>query len=335
MTIPVYNSAATLERCIRSAMRQSLRDIEIRVADDGSTDDSAAVADRLAAEDLRVTVIRLLPNQGKPAAMNRLIAAARGEWIAVLDADDAFEDERLARLVTAAERAGVEMVADNILYVDGGADRVVRTAFDPQSGSRTLSRHHLAANSDSYAEFDFGILKPIIRRDFLAANSLTYYEQTRLAEDFYYLMNFFVAGGTGLLLSEPGYFWTMPFGTLSRQWTRTGAGAWRYDYRQALLANQHFIAEMTRLGQTDMLAMLEARSRQYHAMIHYLDAQRLAAEGARLACVGTILGHPATWRLLARRVAGRLRRSLSARDAKAAQGIVFTPHPSLRTQNEG
>ncbi len=50
IAIPVYNSAATLTRCIRSAMQQTMRDIEILVADDCSTDDSAAVAEALAAE---------------------------------------------------------------------------------------------------------------------------------------------------------------------------------------------------------------------------------------------------------------------------------------------
>jgi glycosyltransferase involved in cell wall biosynthesis len=102
VAIPVYNSASTLERCIRSAMRQTLADIEILVADDGSTDDSATVADRLAQEDSRIRVLRIVPNGGKPAAMNRLIAEARGEWVAVLDADDAYHDARLEHLVAAA-----------------------------------------------------------------------------------------------------------------------------------------------------------------------------------------------------------------------------------------
>ena len=333
VAIPVYNSSATLERCIRSAMRQTLRGIEILVADDASTDGSGELAERLAAEDPRVKVLRLPENGGKPRAMNMLVEAARGTWVAVLDADDAFHDERLERLLHAAgsapDGAQVDMVADNIWYVDGGADAVVRTAFPSGAPPRVVTRRDLAANSDSYAEFDFGILKPIMRRAFLLRHSLAYTERTRLSEDFYYLMHFFAAGGAGLLVSEPLYYWTMPFGTISRQWTQTGAGAWRYDYRQALQANEHFIAEMAGKGQTDMVRMLRARSRQYRAMIPYLDAQRYASERAWLRSVATIAGHPRTWRLLANRVLGRVRRRLAASAGPALSGSA-APHPSLR-----
>ena len=327
VAIPVYNSASTLERCIRSAMQQTLRDIEILVADDCSTDDSGVLAERLAAEDDRIRVIRLSPNGGKPRAMNAMIAAAQGIWVAVLDADDAFHPQRLERLVEAVETNGVEMAADNLYYVDAGVDRVLRTGFDPALGNRTLTKAELIAGADTFASFDYGILKPMIRRDFVQKHGLTYYEQTRLAEDFYYLLNFFVAGGRACLLAEPLYYWTLPFGTVSRQWTGTGGGAWRYDYRTALRANEHFLARMGERGETAIVAMLQQRSRQYVAMIHYIDAQRLAADRRWLACVATIARHPSTYRLLLGRVTGRLARKL--RPVKAPPGTTEAEFPRL------
>ncbi len=318
VTIPVFNSASTLERCIRSAMRQTLRDIEILVADDCSTDDGAAIAEALAREDARIRVLRLSPNGGKPRAMNRMVAEARGTWVAVLDADDAYHPRRLEMLVAAAEAAGVEMAADNQFYIDAGVGQVLRTGFDPEIGQRILGTRDLVAAADTYAEFDYGLLKPVVRRDFLLAHGLTYYEHTRLAEDFYYLLNFFVAGGRACLIGEPLYDYTMPFGTISRQWTATGSGAWRYDYRPALRANQHFEAEMRRRGEHEVAAMLQARGRQYRAMIHYIDAQKLAAGGNWLRCVGTILGHPSTWGLLAGRISGRVLRRFKAAASGAA-----------------
>lgn len=327
VAIPVYNSAATLERCIRSAMSQTLEDIEILVADDCSTDDGAALAHGLAAQDPRVTVIAISPNQGKPHAMNRMAAVARGTWLAVLDADDAFHPERLERLVAAGEAAGVEMAADNLVYVDGGVDMVVRTAFDQDAPHRLVLKADLLSHSNSYAEFDFGILKPIMRLDFLRQHGLTYYEHTRLAEDFYYLLGFFVAGGRGVLLAAPLYYWTMPFGAISRLWTETGSGAWRYDYRQALAANTHFIGVMAEKGEADVVAMLQARSRQYRAMVHYLDAQRQASEGAWVLSFTTIALHPSSYGLLLRRIIGRIGRGL-ARPQATSQ--LLPTHPSLR-----
>lgn len=328
VAIPVFNSEQTLERCVRSAMGQTMRDLEILIADDASTDGSAALAERLAAEDPRIKVLRLSSNGGKPRAMNAMVWAARGDWIAVLDADDAYHASRLECLVAAAEAAGAAMAADNILYVDAGADQAVRTAFPSGGAPRALDKADMIANSDSYAEFDFGILKPVMLRSFLLAHGLAYYEETRLSEDFYYLLSFFVAGGTGVLVGEPLYYWTMPFGTISRRWTGTAAGAWRYDYRGALLANEHFIAAMDRQGEAEVVIMLRARSAQYRVMTHYLDAQRLAAEGAWPACAATIASHPGTWPLLVRRVLGRVRRGLQSNAMAASGGLP--PHPSLR-----
>ncbi len=329
--VPVYNSASTLRRCLTSAAAQTLREVEIIVADDASTDESAAVAEAVAATDPRMRVIRLPQNAGKPHAMNLMMAQARGDWVAVLDADDAYAPDRLARLIAAAEAHGVDMAADNLRYVDAGlpADTsgfgaVLRTAFDASEPDRVIALLDLVAAADSYAEFDYGILKPVVRRSFVEAHGLAYHEDSRLAEDFTYLLDYMVAGGSCVLCSTPLYDWTMPFGTLSRQWTQTGAGAWRYDYRGALRANAHYIGLMQARGQHAVVAMLQRRGAQYAVMVHYIDAQRSAAEGRRAAALLTLLKHPSTWTLLARRVTGRLRRA-AGRTAGPATTPTTTP----------
>jgi len=315
VVIPVFNSAATLDRCVRSATAQTLGKIEILIVDDGSTDSSAAVADALAREDARIRVIHLVSNGGKSHAMNVAIEGARGDWVAVLDADDAIDATRLARLLVAAEASNADLVADNLQYFDAGAAEILRSGFRPFATPRTLTTADLLVNNDSFGEFDFGLLKPMIRRSFIEEHGLHYYEKTRLAEDFYYLLNFFVAGGRGCLIGEALYCWTLPFGTKSRTWTTTGSGAWRYNYREALAANSHFAVEMAARGHDDVVAMLQHRASQYRVMIHYLDAQRQASE-RRWAKAGlTILSHPSTYTLLCSRIVGRVRRALSAPQA--------------------
>lgn len=97
VAVPVYSSASTLEPSIRSSMYQPLRDLETVVADDASTDFSGILAEWLAAEVSDVAGLRLPENGGKPGAMSKLVGAALGKRIAVLDADDAFHDGRLGR----------------------------------------------------------------------------------------------------------------------------------------------------------------------------------------------------------------------------------------------
>jgi succinoglycan biosynthesis protein ExoO len=312
--IPLYNSASSIERAVGSALRQSLRDIEVIVADDASGDHGAELVAAMAQDDARLRLLRLPENRGKPYAMNVMAQQASGEWLAVLDADDAFHPTRLEYLLERAGKAGVAMVADNIRYIDAGIDdptrRCVRTGFAPGGKDRILSLGDLLRAADSFADFDYGILKPVIRRDFVAAHALAYDETTRLAEDFFYLLAFFVAGGRALLCSEPLYDWTMPFGAVSRQWTTTGAGAWRYDYRPTIAANDRAIAAMSARGLDHVVAMLRRRGRQYRAMVPYIEAQRLAASGRPGAAASTVLRHPVAWPLLARRVASRAARSL-------------------------
>ncbi len=322
--VPVYNSAPTLARCLDSARRQTVADIEILVADDASTDDSAAIAEAASRADPRVRLIRLAANGGKPRAMNLMTAQAQGEWLAVLDADDCYHPARLERLIAAAETHGTDMAADNLLYVDAGLPderdgaafgTVLRAAFDAATPDRVFGRAEFVAGADSFGEFDYGILKPVIRRRFVSAHGLAYSEASRLAEDFTYLLAYVVAGGRCVLVGEPLYSWTMPFGTVSRRWTQTGAGAWRYDYGAALAANAELIGAMRAQGHGDVAAMLERRGRQYRVMTHYIGAQRQAAGGARMAALITLCSHPSTWRLLVRRVAGRARRAVASRVA--------------------
>ncbi len=309
IAIPVYNSASTLEACLRSASAQTLDDIEILVADDGSTDDSAAIVARMAEADPRIRLLRLERNGGKPRAMNLLLQHASGRWFAVLDADDVYHPDRMTQLVAAGEARDVDMVADNLEYYDAGVSQVLRTGFDPVLGVRVLGTRDLLEQTSSFADFDLGLLKPVIRRSFIDRHELVYHD-TRLAEDFYYLLEYFVAGGRCCLLPDALYRWTLPFGTLSRRWTTTGSGAWRYDYRQALRANQHYVELMRKRGHADVVALLQARGRQYGVMIHYLDAQRAAAAGRRLKAAWVIASHPSTYRLLVTRIAGRLLRAL-------------------------
>ena len=91
VVIPLYNKEAEVERALRSVIEQSLAPREIIVVDDGSTDGSRAIVERIIAEHPEGG-IRLItqPNGGVSAARNRGIAEAKGDYIALLDADDVW-----------------------------------------------------------------------------------------------------------------------------------------------------------------------------------------------------------------------------------------------------
>ncbi len=307
--IPVYNSAHTLSRAVMSVLQQSLGSVEVLVVDDASTDGTLDVASRLAEADPRVQVVAVPQNGGKSRAMNQAAAVARGTWIAVLDADDRYLPGRLETLVSAGERNGADLVADNQLHVDDATGEVVRQAFHQDGSGRNVGLADFIAHSNPQANFDFGILKPMVRAEFVRRTALQYFPGAALAEDFYYMLEFFALGGRAWLVHAPFYEWTLPFSPTARRWTSTGAGPWRYDYRSALQTNLHYQAKLAGSGNPAVAALLDRREREYGIMVHYLDAQRALADTRDWKrAAGIILGHPGTWTLLARRVAGRAAR---------------------------
>ena len=94
--VPCFNGAATLDATLASARAQTATELEIVYVDDGSTDASAVIAERHAAADARVRVVRQ-DSRGVGAARNAGLALARGRYVSFLDADDLLEPEKLAR----------------------------------------------------------------------------------------------------------------------------------------------------------------------------------------------------------------------------------------------
>lgn len=96
---PCYNGAAFLQTTLRSALAQTHAPLEVIVVDDGSTDESASLAEAFGSP---VRVIRQA-NQGESVARNRALTEARGSHVLFLDADDLLEESALAHLVQAVE----------------------------------------------------------------------------------------------------------------------------------------------------------------------------------------------------------------------------------------
>lgn len=94
--LPFYNAADTLAEAVASIQRQSCPDFELILLDDGSTDASPRIAQRLAAADPRLHLITQ-PHAGIVAALQRACAAAQNPWLARMDADDIAAPQRLER----------------------------------------------------------------------------------------------------------------------------------------------------------------------------------------------------------------------------------------------
>jgi len=111
VVMPAYHAAAFVQRAIESVWSQTHCPLELIVVDDGSSDDTSAAAK---AADPRTVVIRQ-PNGGPGAARNRGVKEATGDWIAFLDADDAWRPNKLERQLPHMARGDAEVVFSQVV----------------------------------------------------------------------------------------------------------------------------------------------------------------------------------------------------------------------------
>ena len=114
--IPVYNSEKYTEKCIRSLLGQTYRNLELLIIDDGSTDQSGAILDRLAGEDTRIRLIHQ-KNAGVAAARNRGIDLATGTYLTFVDGDDYVAPDYIQCLVDCARKNEAELVICGLQFV--------------------------------------------------------------------------------------------------------------------------------------------------------------------------------------------------------------------------
>lgn len=141
--MPAYNAAATIGSALASLMSQTCPDLEVVVVDDGSSDATASVVERIAASSAVAVRLVSQPNAGRASARNRGIGSARGEFLGFVDADDTAEPTMFERLLSCADATGADLVVCEYLGVDGETGAVLHEYREGDSscyGGRVVER---------------------------------------------------------------------------------------------------------------------------------------------------------------------------------------------------
>ena len=159
--IPVYNSHEFIGDCLQQVLAQSLQETEIVCVDDGSTDGSADIIAQTAQRDLRVKLIRQ-ENAGPGPARNAGIAAATGEFVTFLDADDRYSsDDYLRVLFEGAVDNGVD-VSGACFYNDHAGRLEKNFLNDPDLVGYTFTESGVKSYRDY--QFDYGFHRFMFKR---------------------------------------------------------------------------------------------------------------------------------------------------------------------------
>lgn len=185
--IPVYNTAAFLDDCLSSVVRQTYSDLQIILIDDGSTDASGSLCDLWAEMDNRIQVIHQ-KNTGVSAARNAGLCAASGDLIAFLDSDDTLPPEAYEQLVISMGNADLvmgrtrNMAEDGTLLADDGPPDIT-----PQRDAFLLELFE--ERSGCYLGYMGGKL---IRREILEQHQIRFDPAIRMNEDRLFLTEYLI-----------------------------------------------------------------------------------------------------------------------------------------------
>ena len=306
--IPAYNVASSLGKAVASVLAQTEQNFEIIIVDDASTDHTWEIAQALAGQDSRIRAMQMPKNGGKSIASNHATDMAQGKWIAMLDGDDWFAPTRLAILLDAVEATDFDMVADNQIYIDlPAAGREVGTAFPVQHACHILDLDLFLNKTDATARFDYGMLKPIFRAEFLRSREVRYHEAARNGQDYYMMLCYLVAGGRGLVLDAPLYYYVQPFGSISGQWAQ--AGRRRYNFELNKEVNEHFLRLFHDVLTTAQRRGMERRSNALQKMISFHQMRECLEAGNMMGATHRALHAPVgLWSMIAKRAVKRMKR---------------------------
>lgn len=129
--VPAYNAMDCLERCVTSIRKQTLNSLEILIVDDGSTDNTGALAEKIAMMDKRVRVFHK-ENGGSSSARNFGIDKARGEYLGFVDADDYIEPDMYAKMLSVALNENFVMVQTSRDEIAADGSRLEDVCIPPE-----------------------------------------------------------------------------------------------------------------------------------------------------------------------------------------------------------
>ncbi len=236
VVVPFYDIEDLLGGCLQSIATQTFADLEVIMVDDGSTDGSAAVAQRMAAADPRFKLIRV-PNGGPGYARNRGVEQASGEFLAFVDADDMLPSHAYEKLHDTLLKSGSDFVSGNVLRI--GPSGAHQSALHAKAIKGYRIGTHISKTPQLL--YDISVWNKLFRKAFWDRAGLTIPEGM-VWEDLQIMTRAHVLAKAVDVIPDPIYYWReRGKGALSITQSRTDISNFR-DRITALLAIDRFLA---------------------------------------------------------------------------------------------
>lgn len=164
---PLYNAASFISQTIQSVQNQSYQNWEHLIVDDASTDTSLALVEKLASADARIRVLKNTENLGAAACRNKATDAAKGDFIAFLDADDLWHPEKLKKQIGFMRAESVTVSYSSYTQIDAEGNSLNRRikALPKLSFNKQLRNNYIGNLTGMYHAKIIGkIVAPALRK---------------------------------------------------------------------------------------------------------------------------------------------------------------------------
>lgn len=151
--MPAYNAEKTLPMAVESVLNQTYRDLELIIVDDASSDKTVEVARSYAIGDDRVRIICNKKNIGVSKTRHKAVDAARGEWIAFLDSDDAWKESKLEKQIVLQQEIKGKLIFTGSAFMNENGKEMEWVLHVPLEISyKKLLKQNLISNSSVLVE---------------------------------------------------------------------------------------------------------------------------------------------------------------------------------------
>ncbi|UTB40008.1 glycosyltransferase family 2 protein [Faecalibacterium duncaniae] len=145
-----YNTEKTIEQAINSVLCQTYTNFELLVVNDCSTDRTAEWVKSIAAKDSRVRLISNVKNNGVSYTRKHGLEEAKGDWIAILDSDDAWEPEKLEKQIVLQRRTNADLLFTGSAFMDSEGHPIDWCLHAPKEVTyRQLLKQNVLSNSSA------------------------------------------------------------------------------------------------------------------------------------------------------------------------------------------
>lgn len=201
--IPVYNVKLYLERCVYSVLRQTYKDLEIILVDDGSKDNSGELCDQLALSDQRIRVIHQ-ENQGLSGARNTGISQATGEYIIFLDSDDEWLLDNGLEVLMQKGGVGNDLIIFKNVHIWHGHERITTADYDIDRIAALPDAKLVFSHLVESQQFRMSACFLLVRRMLLIDNKI-FFPMGYISEDVFWSLHLWQCVKTVIFLNMDFY----------------------------------------------------------------------------------------------------------------------------------